>query len=107
MALVPGAALVEWALRAADEAGCAGVEELALQVPMVLPAAEALRVQVVVAPAGEDGQREVQVHSRPDTDDRRPGWVCHATGMVTPRPADVPAGRWRGSGPRRRPSRST
>ncbi len=98
VALVPGAALVEWALRAADEVGCAGVEELALQVPMVLPAAEALRVQVVVAPAGEDGRREVQVHSRPDADDRRSGWVCHATGMVTPQPADVPdvamVGQW-------------
>ena len=35
--LMPGAALVEWALRAADEAGCGGVEELALQVPLALP----------------------------------------------------------------------
>uniref|UniRef100_UPI0004E14C9A polyketide synthase dehydratase domain-containing protein n=1 Tax=Streptomyces sp. NRRL F-5123 TaxID=1463856 RepID=UPI0004E14C9A len=35
--LVPGAALVEWALRAADEAGSGGIDELALHTPLVLP----------------------------------------------------------------------
>ena len=54
--LVPGAALVEWALRAADEAGCAGVEELVLQAPLVLPASGGVRVQVMVgAPDAEGG----------------------------------------------------
>ncbi|WP_306338995.1 polyketide synthase dehydratase domain-containing protein, partial [Streptomyces sp. KL118A] len=46
--LVPGAALVEWALRAGDEVGCAAVEELMLQAPVVVPEASGLRVQVVV-----------------------------------------------------------
>ncbi|MBI0384635.1 polyketide synthase dehydratase domain-containing protein, partial [Streptomyces albiflaviniger] len=61
--LAPGAALVEWALRAADEVGCGGVEELALQVPLALPESGGLRVQVVVGVATEDGRRDVRVYS--------------------------------------------
>uniref|UniRef100_UPI000AC91D05 type I polyketide synthase n=1 Tax=Streptomyces sp. NBRC 110028 TaxID=1621260 RepID=UPI000AC91D05 len=85
--LMPGAALVEWALRAADEAGCGGVEELALQAPLVLPEAGALCVQVVVDEAAEDGRREVRVYSRPDRAAEPggdPGWVCHAEGVLSP-----------------------
>ncbi|MFD7507676.1 SDR family NAD(P)-dependent oxidoreductase, partial [Streptomyces sp. NPDC059850] len=89
--LVPGAALVEWALRAADEAGCGGVEELALQVPLVLPASGGLRVQVVAGPATEDRRRDVRVYSRPDRDAEPgadPGWLCHAEGVLSPPSAD-------------------
>ncbi|MGO4426535.1 polyketide synthase dehydratase domain-containing protein, partial [Streptomyces sp. MCAF7] len=96
--LVPGAALVEWVLAAADEAGCTEVEELALQAPLVLPDSDALRVQVVVTPVGEDGSREVRVHSCPDTADGPSAWVCHATGILRPQAAGTPgaslAGQW-------------
>ncbi|WAP54077.1 type I polyketide synthase [Streptomyces sp. S465] len=99
--LVPGAALVEWALRAADEAGCGGVEELALQVPLVLPSSGGLRVQIVVGEAAEDGRRDVRVYSRPDRDVQPgadPDWVCHAEGVLSPSPAPCPveevAGAW-------------
>ncbi|MEU8878030.1 SDR family NAD(P)-dependent oxidoreductase, partial [Streptomyces javensis] len=111
--LAPGAMLVEWALRAADEVGCGGVEELALQVPLVLPESGGLRVQVVVGGAAEDGRREVRMYSRPDRPyrpDRPDGpdgpsgvghalaldsgpdteWVCHAVGVLAPA-ADAPA----------------
>ncbi|KUJ43759.1 beta-ketoacyl synthase, partial [Streptomyces albus subsp. albus] len=88
--VLPGAALVEWVLRAADEAGCARIEELALQAPLVLPAKEAVRVQVVVAPAGADGHREVRVHSRPDSGTGPSEWQCHATGLLGPRAGDAP-----------------
>ncbi|KAB7840413.1 type I polyketide synthase, partial [Streptomyces mobaraensis] len=88
-ALVPGAAQVEWVLRAADEAGCPALEELTLQAPLVLPADGGLQVQVVVHAAGTDGRRDVQVFSRPDGDDAfgstRP-WTCHATGVLGPGP---------------------
>ncbi|QKW53946.1 type I polyketide synthase [Streptomyces buecherae] len=88
-ALLPGAALAEWALRAADEAGCAGVEELALQVPLELPSSGALRVQVVVGAPAADGSRDVRIHSRPEDE---PGadatWVCHAEGVLSP-PSDA------------------
>ncbi|MEU1806747.1 SDR family NAD(P)-dependent oxidoreductase, partial [Streptomyces sp. NPDC019937] len=88
--LVPGAGLAEWVLRAADEAGAGGVEELALQVPLVLPPSGGLRLQVVVGASGGDGRREVQVYSRPDRDAEPgtdPGWVCHAEGVLSA-PAD-------------------
>ncbi|MFI0858645.1 polyketide synthase dehydratase domain-containing protein, partial [Streptomyces sp. NPDC021098] len=86
-ALVPGAALVEWALRAADEVGAGGVEELALQVPLVLPEAGGLRLQIVVGPPGADGRRDVHMYSRPEGDtDSTAGWVCHAEGVLSPAP---------------------
>ncbi|MER0243269.1 SDR family NAD(P)-dependent oxidoreductase [Streptomyces sp. HSW2009] len=83
--LLPGAALAEWALRAADEAGCAGVDELALQVPLVLPASGGLRIQVVVGAPAADGSRDLQIHSRPDDDPTGAAtWVCHAEGVLSP-----------------------
>ncbi|MGW6534169.1 SDR family NAD(P)-dependent oxidoreductase, partial [Streptomyces venezuelae] len=107
--LVPGAALVEWALRAGDEVGCAVVEELMLQAPVVVPEASGLRVQVVVDEAGEDGRRGVHVYSRPDADADTStatggddAWVCHATGVLAPEsdPGTVAglAGAWPGAG---------
>nr|AAO65799.1 monensin polyketide synthase modules 5 and 6 [Streptomyces virginiae]ANZ52462.1 MonAIV [Streptomyces virginiae] len=87
--LVPGAALVEWALRAGDEVGCVTVEELMLQAPLVVPEASGLRVQVVVEEAGEDGRRGVQIYSRPDADavGGDDSWICHATGVLSPESA--------------------
>ncbi|MHC3471304.1 SDR family NAD(P)-dependent oxidoreductase [Streptomyces sp. 7R007] len=90
--LVPGTVLVEWALRAADEVGCAGVEELTLRAPLPLPASGGLPVQVVVDPAEDDGRRPVRIHSRSEA-----GWVCHAEGLLTPEPAGTAAllgGQW-------------
>ncbi|WP_264349519.1 type I polyketide synthase [Streptomyces milbemycinicus] len=101
--LLPGAAMVEWALQAAHEAGCAAVEELALQTPFVLPASGALRVRVAVGPADDEGRRTVDVYSRPDElDTETPdGWVCHAMGVLAPEapedrtaPPDAPAAPW-------------
>ncbi|MGW5354953.1 SDR family NAD(P)-dependent oxidoreductase [Streptomyces sp. NPDC004031] len=90
--LVPGAVLVEWLLRAADEAGCGGVEELALQVPVALPESGGLLVQVLVDGPDDDGRRSVRVCSRPDG--AGPGtaadWTCHVTGTLAAR-ADTPA----------------
>ncbi|MER0242749.1 type I polyketide synthase, partial [Streptomyces sp. HSW2009] len=81
--LVPGTALVEWALRAADEVGCGGVDELALQVPLVLPPTGSLRVQVVVAAATPDGRRDLRIYSRPDDElAADAGWLCHAEGVL-------------------------
>ncbi|WP_043239102.1 type I polyketide synthase [Streptomyces violaceusniger] len=83
--LVPGTALVEWALRAADEVGCGGVEELALQVPLVLPPHGGVRLQVIVGGPGADGRRDVRMYSRPDDGgDTAAEWVCHAEGVLSP-----------------------
>ncbi|MEU7550342.1 beta-ketoacyl synthase N-terminal-like domain-containing protein [Streptomyces sparsogenes] len=91
-ALVPEAALVEWVLRAADDTGCAVVEELERHTPLVLPASGGLRVQVAVAAADPAGRRAVRVHTRPEAagpDGDGPGWVHHASAVVGPG-ADLP-----------------
>ncbi|WP_425580194.1 type I polyketide synthase [Streptomyces polychromogenes] len=88
-ALLPGTALVDLAIRAADETGCDRVEELTLQAPLVLPAQGAVRIQVTVAGPDETGRRNVSVHSRPDgtgpegTVPDGP-WTAHATGVLAP-----------------------
>ncbi|WP_413802989.1 type I polyketide synthase [Streptomyces iranensis] len=87
VALVPGAALVEWALRAADEAGCGAVEELALRLPLVMPATGGRCVQAVVGPLADDGRRDIAIYSLPDDGLRTGGdtdWMCHAVGVLGP-----------------------
>nr|WP_246843248.1 type I polyketide synthase [Allokutzneria sp. NRRL B-24872] len=79
--LVPGAGLIELAVRAADEAGCGTVEELMLQAPLVLPESGAIQVQVHIGSADDDGRRSVNVHSRKQDG---VGWTLHAKGTVVP-----------------------
>ena len=79
--LFPGAGFVELALRAGDEVGCSVVEELTLSAPLLLPAAEAVQVQVVVGAAGGSGRRAVSVYSL----GAQPGsvWALHAEGVLS------------------------
>ncbi|WP_042808820.1 polyketide synthase dehydratase domain-containing protein, partial [Streptomyces rimosus] len=78
--LVPGTALVELVLRAADEVGCGLLEELTLAAPLVLPASGgAVQVQVWVGEPDDDGRRPVSVHSR----EGEAPWTLHAEGAVT------------------------
>ncbi|WP_435135599.1 type I polyketide synthase [Actinacidiphila sp. bgisy144] len=81
--LVPGAALVELALRAGDEVGCGRLEELTLQAPLVLPASGAVQIQVTVGEADEAGRRTVEIHSRAEQDAAGTTWSCHALGALT------------------------
>ncbi|MBD3007079.1 acyltransferase domain-containing protein [Streptomyces sp. 5-10] len=102
VALVPGAALMEWALRAADEAGCGAVEELALRLPLVLPATGGRCVQVVVGPPADDGRRDIAIYSLPDDDLRAGGdtdWMCHAVGVLGPAVPESRAGELPGTWP--------
>ncbi|MFD4628497.1 SDR family NAD(P)-dependent oxidoreductase [Streptomyces sp. NPDC058473] len=99
--LVPGAALVEWALRAADEAGCATLDELLLQAPLILPDSGGLQIQVTVGAADEGGRRDVHVYSRLDRAGGGAAWLCHAVGAVSPEPVPAEpqvAGEWPPSG---------
>ncbi|WP_026411166.1 type I polyketide synthase [Actinomadura oligospora] len=95
--LLPGTALLAWALRAADESGCAGVEELTLRAPLVLPRNARVTVQVTVGAAEEDGRRDLRIHSRQDDE-----WSCHASGTLTTDPgvgaSEQPTGQWPPSG---------
>ncbi|WP_191253729.1 type I polyketide synthase [Amycolatopsis oliviviridis] len=86
--LVPGTGLLELAVRAGDEAGCGGVEELTLAAPLVLPPHGALDVQVLVGAAGTGGRRPVSVHSRAPQGE----WTEHATGTLAPESAAAPSG---------------
>src|ERR1700682_2096640 len=62
--LFPGAGFVELVIRAADEVGCALIEELTLVAPLVLPPGAAVQIQVVVGGPDATGQRGVSVYSR-------------------------------------------
>ncbi|WP_026411164.1 type I polyketide synthase [Actinomadura oligospora] len=90
-ALVPGTALLEWVLRAADEVGCATVDELTLHEPAFLAGTRPLNLQVLVDPPGEDGRREARVYSGLDGAD----WTHHATAVLAPEPrGQVGEGPW-------------
>ncbi|WP_373282428.1 type I polyketide synthase, partial [Microtetraspora niveoalba] len=79
--LVPGTALAEMALRAGEQVGCLTLRELVVQAPLQLPPHGGVQVQVHVAAPGEDGERRVEIHSRPDAGEDGP-WVCHAAGVL-------------------------
>ncbi|RKN05844.1 type I polyketide synthase, partial [Streptomyces radicis] len=79
-ALLPGAAMVELAIRAGDQVGCDLVDELTLETPLALPASGAVVVQVAVGPPDPAGRRPLTLHSRPEgTDD---AWIRHASGTL-------------------------
>ncbi|MFE4061886.1 SDR family NAD(P)-dependent oxidoreductase, partial [Streptomyces sp. NPDC059096] len=78
--VVPGAALVEMAIRAGDEAGCPDLDELVIQVPLVLTGTGAAVVRIVVDEADGSGRRAVTVHARPEDGDG--AWIRHATGVL-------------------------
>ncbi|WP_404800070.1 type I polyketide synthase [Amycolatopsis eburnea] len=80
-ALLPGTAYLDLAIRAADRAGCARVDELTLEVPLVLPSDGAVRLQVVVGPAGAAGERALAVYSSPAGGGEQP-WTRHASGRL-------------------------
>ncbi|WSB80316.1 type I polyketide synthase [Streptomyces sp. NBC_01775] len=90
-ALLPGAAFADLALHVGAQSGCGRLEELTLEAPFVLPEHGALRLQVVLGAADEEGRRALTVRSRPHTsggDDALP-WTAHATGTLAATPATV------------------
>ncbi len=93
--LLPGTAFLELALRAAEQVGAETVEELTLQAPLILPERGAVAIQVSVSGPGEDGLREIAIHSRLERggDDGLSEvaiWTCHAQGALSEVPADAP-----------------
>ncbi|NRN69475.1 Beta-ketoacyl synthase [Kibdelosporangium sp. 4NS15] len=94
--VIPGAAVVELAVRAGDEVGCPTVTELSLEAPMVLPEQGGLAIQVVVGGAAEGGKREFTVYSRKQSASGEEPWTQNATGVLSSdvsRPAAT-AGVW-------------
>ncbi|XBQ30785.1 type I polyketide synthase (plasmid) [Streptomyces rapamycinicus] len=82
--LLPGAAFVELVVRAGDEVGCGGVEELVMEAPLVLAEGGAVQVRVSVAEADEGGRRVARVYSRADDAGVGAAWVRHASGTLRP-----------------------
>ncbi|MFF9863747.1 SDR family NAD(P)-dependent oxidoreductase [Streptomyces tendae] len=78
-ALVPGVALIDMAVRAADEAGCASVAEMVVTAPLRVPETGGVRIQLVVKEPQDGGDRPFTIHSCPETGDE---WVLHATGTL-------------------------
>ncbi|MFE0517026.1 acyltransferase domain-containing protein, partial [Streptomyces sp. NPDC058964] len=75
--VVPGAALVEIAVRAGDQVGAGTVRDLTLHAPLVLPEAGAVALRVRV---GGGDEPTVTVHSRPEGEE---GWTLHAEGVLS------------------------
>ncbi|MFE2729423.1 type I polyketide synthase, partial [Kitasatospora sp. NPDC059327] len=88
--------LVELALHAGRRLGCEHLEELTLQTPLLLPADEAVRLQIRVGgPDDDTGRRPVTIHSTPDTpDDPDAPWTRHATGVLAVTGPTVPPHTW-------------
>ncbi|WP_190127196.1 type I polyketide synthase, partial [Streptomyces inusitatus] len=80
--LLPGAALVELAVRAGDHAGCDLLEDLTLEAPLLLPETGGVQLRIVVAEAGEAGRREFDVYSRPEDAAFEEPWTRHAGGVL-------------------------
>jgi acyl transferase domain-containing protein/NADP-dependent 3-hydroxy acid dehydrogenase YdfG/acyl carrier protein len=79
-AVYPGAGFVDWALTAADAVGSAGVADLVLAAPLVVPPDRGIAVRVLVG--READGRSLTIHSRPEDSDG--AWTRHATGTLLP-----------------------
>ncbi|OLZ74769.1 hypothetical protein AV521_04065 [Streptomyces sp. IMTB 2501] len=80
--VVPGTAMVELAVRAGDQVGCGRLEELALEVPLVLPQDDGVRVQVAVGAPDPSGARTVHVYARAESAPAGEPWTLHASGLL-------------------------
>ncbi|WP_410872014.1 HAD-IIIC family phosphatase [Nocardia sp. A7] len=86
--LVPGAALVEWAVRAGDEVDCPAVRELVLRAPLLVPEQGSVQIQTVVGGRDADDRRAVRIYAR---DEGQPDaqWTLHADGVLGEEPVAV------------------
>ncbi|MDL4817263.1 type I polyketide synthase [Actinomadura opuntiae] len=89
--LLPGTAFADLAIAAGDQVGCALVEELAMQAPLVLPEHGAVRVQLGVGAPDGTGRRPLVLHSQPDGAAEDAPWTRHAAGTLAPTAPPEPA----------------
>nr|QGA89386.1 type I polyketide synthase [Streptomyces conglobatus] len=88
--VVPGTAILELAVRAADQAGLDRVDELTLEAPLVLPEHGAVQLQISVGAADGTGRRPFHLYSRPVTAAADAPWTHHAGGVLAAR-TETPA----------------
>ncbi|MET8978877.1 beta-ketoacyl synthase N-terminal-like domain-containing protein [Streptomyces sp. NPDC004539] len=81
--VVPGAALVEMAIRAGDEVGCGTLEELISYAPLVLAEHGATQLRLTVGAAQEGtGDRPFAFYSRRESGGDGT-WTAHVTGALS------------------------
>jgi acyl transferase domain-containing protein len=83
--VVPGAALVEMVIRAADETGGGEIAELTLRHPMTLPDGRTLPLQMAVGAPDSTGRRTVSLYSHGNAER---SWLLHADGVLAGPSAD-------------------
>ncbi|MCQ8195439.1 type I polyketide synthase, partial [Streptomyces rugosispiralis] len=81
-AVLPGSAFVELAVRAGDHVGCALLEELTLDEPLVLPERGGVRLRVSVGEPDRDGRRPLAVYGRDERSEADRAWTRHAAGVL-------------------------
>ncbi|ATL32353.1 type I polyketide synthase [Streptomyces formicae] len=85
-AVLPGAAYVELALCAGDHVGCASLDDLVLEAPLVLPERDGVQVRLSLHGPDDSGRRAFTVDSRGDEGG---DWTRHATGALSDRAEPV------------------
>ncbi|WP_442785244.1 type I polyketide synthase, partial [Amycolatopsis sp. H20-H5] len=81
--LFPGTGFLELAIRAGDQVGCDRVDELTLSIPLVLPADDAVAIQVRVGTPDDADSRDLRIFSRPADAPAEQEWTEHATGVLS------------------------
>ncbi len=90
--VLAGTVFLELALEAAAQLGGGALAELSLQEPLALPEQGAVQLRVSLAEPGEEGERRVSIHSRPEAGEgeEAPEWSRHAEGLIAPEAAELP-----------------
>ncbi len=78
----PATGFIDVVLAAGERVGCAVIDELVLQTPLVLVEDAPTDVQVTVHALEDDTRRRFTVHARPG-DGVGAGWTLHASGVLS------------------------
>ena len=84
--LLPGTALLQWALHTADHTNTT-LTELLLQHPLTLSPTHKTQLHLTTTPTDTNNQRTLTIHTRPhnpNNTDTNGEWTCHATATLTP-----------------------
>ncbi|MGC4750702.1 type I polyketide synthase, partial [Micromonospora sp. DT201] len=90
--IFPGTGFLELATHAATHLNLAQVDELTLETPLVLTRDAATGIQLTVGTPDADGSRPLTIYANTAEAGTENAWVRHATGTISPLPAESPAG---------------
>jgi polyene macrolide polyketide synthase len=87
--LLPGAGFLDLALSAGARVGCAFVQELTLEVPLVFSERDAVQLQLTIAEPDESGRCWISIYSRSQQRSSEVAssdeeWTRHASGVLAP-----------------------